>query len=151
MKQDLVLSGRVELTRHEITLAINEFLKNRQLAGSKTVYLVEKDSIKGAVIDVQKSLAQDETIPFFPDLKVKEERNGKDGWRKKNIGLFAFLRDLFSEKRKGGIRKLSFDDLFIETKASFPNITEKNLKVYLYDKRQLKSAKFNSKLGEVTF
>lgn len=152
MKQDLVLSGSVELTRAEVTQAINEFLKSRNsFAAKKVVYLTDKDSIKGAVVDVKKVLASDDSIPVFPDQQPKEERNGRVGWRKQNVGLFAFIREVFTEKRKEGIRKMTFDELFNIVKESFPHLSEKNLKVYLYDKRQFKNTKFYSKTSEVTF
>lgn len=146
MKQELLLSGKIEMSRHEVTHALNDYLmKDRNLHVRKAIFLMGNGTINGVVLEVQQEIAKDEGIHVFPDAKVKEERENKGGFIRNNIGIFKYLRELFEDEKKKGTKKITFADVYDNVKFSFPKMTEKLLGLYLFDSRQLPKIKFKNK------
>lgn len=141
MKEFLTLSGRIELSRQEVTIALKEWVeKTRKLDVTKTVYLGE---FKGAVMEVSQ-VSGDSTIPEFKAPEPKELRKNKGGFKRQNTGIFAFLKEYFDDLRKQKKAQVSLEVVFKDVKDLFPKMTERRLKLYLYDKRILRGVQFES-------
>ena len=138
MEEKLILTGSVKLTRQDVTKAINEFLaKQKGMDAKKVIY---QDGYNEVICKVEKHIGE-ASIPEFKDEKQKEKRNSSSGWTKKNKGIFRYMKDYF-EDHKGN--KLTFSTAYDDLKFHFPELQEKQLKTYLYNKKQFPSVRFKS-------
>lgn len=150
MKKSLTVSGRVELTREEITKGIVKFLREEHdLATEKVVYEI-KDShgngiidsqLFGAVIYVHQS-TQDESVPRFGLEPKKKRESPTEIVTRRNIGVNDTIRSILNqvyEDRKLGTQQVTvnFDALLKDVVFQHQGMDEQKLRVYLYDRRQL--------------
>lgn len=145
MKQELTVSGRIELTRQELTQVVKDFIANKhKLNVTRAIYLSDsKDAMKGVVLDVVQE--PQEKLPHkFPEKKMIVKRKAKGGSKRINKGIFPFLREYFDDCRKRKVKILKFGDLYKDVRDLFPHMEEKRLSLYLYDVRQLKGIKYKS-------
>lgn len=156
MERNLTLSGKVKLTRKELSMAVHDYLKNQNLnlKSKRLIYDVDgkKNVLNGVVIDVYQEIESDD----IPDIggkmiepKESKQRNVKPGWKRKNVGIFKHLRELFDQQKKTGNKAMDFTTVFEDVKANFPTMNKKRLDVYLHDRRQLPGIKYSSKLKEI--
>jgi len=144
MKQALTISGRVELSRHEITLAIKDWLaKTYNLLVTKSVYVVEDKTMQRAVVEVKQATA-DNSIPNFT-MPIKQERNASEGYTKANMGIFAFLREYLEDERKKKVKTIDLKELLKQVRDFYPKMDDKRLHMYLYDRRQLPNIKYKDR------
>lgn len=144
MKTALSISGRVELTRQEVSIAIAEYLKKHHTYKAiKTVYLPSNDNFVGAVVEVIQATATD-NIPEFK-VKEKSKRNQKRGYVRKNMGIFDTIRDIIAHARKLEEKHLSLEYLFKEVKFFHQELEQKVLQSYLGDTRQLKDVRWKGR------
>lgn len=144
MKQALMISGRVELSRHEITLAIKDWLaRTYNLLVTKSVYVVEKETVQMAVVEV-KQATTDASIPNFT-VATKQDRDGAEGYRKANMGIFNFLREYLEDEKKKKNKTIELKDLLKVVKDFYPKMDDKRLHMYLYDRRQLPNIKYKDR------
>jgi hypothetical protein len=155
MKETLTLTGRVELTRPELTQAINEWLqKTKKLSITRAIYVTEGNTVKSGVFEVKQDVSVDRTIPEFsmPRVKeVKEERNMPSGWKRINVGVFQTIKELIEDYRKRGLKEVDFDTLLEDVTFFHQRMDKKRLEIYIRDSRQLKGIKYSSRDKRVTF
>lgn len=152
MKTALSISGRVELTRQEVSIAIAEYLKtHHQYKATKTVYLPTNEEFNGAVVEVSQLQQADQItdptklVAKTPVKKITPIVNGKKKkWARVNVGLSATIKDLIADGRKKNLDRLGFEYLFKEASFFHPNLTEQQLRIALYDNRVYKGTKFTS-------
>lgn len=153
MEQNLTLTGRVRLSRKEISTAINEWLgKTKKLQSKRFVYEIDENKMKGVVVDVYQELGTDDVPEIGGKLETKKEpqkRNARAGFTRKNVGIFRHLRELFDEQKKEGNLTMDFETIFEDVKNHFPTMNRTKLNVYLHDRRQLPNIKYSSKAKEV--
>lgn len=152
MEQNLTLSGRVKLSRKELGMAVNDWLKSKNLKTKRLIYEIDKNALQGVVVDVY----QDVKKGNVPDIGSKlepeteeKERQTSSGWKRKNTGVFKYLRELFDDEKKKGTKAMAFADVYENVKFSFPAMNKKKLDVYLHDRRQLPGVKYSSKAKEI--
>ncbi len=110
MKETLTLKGQIEVSRPEITKALN----NGKPPLTRAVYVVEGNTIKSVVCDVEQQLSVDRSIPEFSLPKVKEEpvsRNMSSGWKRHNVGVFKTIEDFTKDYKSRGLNRKSFEEL----------------------------------------
>lgn len=155
MKETLTLSGKVELSRTEITQAIDEWLKkNKKLSIVRAIYLTKDNTVASGVFDVRQEVAMDRTIPEFslPTRKVdKPEKNMPKGWRRINVGVFQTIQGFIDEYRSKGLKQVDFDRLLEDIVYFHPRMDRKRLEIYIRDRRQLKGVSYDSKSKKVSF
>lgn len=136
MKKALTISGRVELSREEITKAIIKFLKETEnLATEKVVYEIDAKSggvpmFTGVVAYVHQAQEQDEVPQFGKERKetVKPTYANRPNW-----GIGSALSDILNP----GL-PLTFQSIWMDVKDQFPKLTQKNLQKYLLKKEMTK-------------
>mgnify|MGYP000721059229 CR=1 FL=1 len=161
MKKSLTITGRVELSREEITKGIIKFLKeDHQLAAEKIVYeLVDeasntvKGQLRGAVIYVHQD-TQDESVPKF-GIEPKETRKSpSEPVFRRNVGVNGTIRSILNDVYKN--RKettnqviVNFDALLQDVVFQHQGMDDQKLRVYLYDRRQLPHIDWLAKSNQI--
>ena len=162
MKKSLTITGRVELTRDEITKGIVKFLReDHQLATEKIVYeLVDesgntvKGQLRGAVIYVHQD-TQDESVPKFGIEPKKTRDSPSEPVFRRNIGvndtIRSILNDIYTNYRKESTNQVivSFDALLKDVVFQHQGMDDQKLRVYLYDRRQLPHIDWIAKSNQI--
>lgn len=155
MKSTLSITGRVELSREEVTQAVFEWLKKHHpYKPTKAVYLPSNERFEGVVIEVtQSEEVQDTTIQKF-GKDPKKERLNEGGFTRRNIGVYDTIRDLLNDayKAKGDQQYavVKFDQISKDVIDLHPGMDTQKMGVYLHDKRQLPNTEFSGKMGIIT-
>lgn len=165
MKTELQISGKAELNKQEIMQAALAYVDNsRKMNEAIDAYLRMKGvgtavrvryhradgSIDQAVAEIKEVRKTGSVIVHFSD-DPKEERETTSGFTRPNIGVFAYIRELIADERKAGRKAMSFEEMFKTVSFSFPRLTQKQMRVYLYDKRLLTGVRYDGKNKIVTF
>ncbi len=152
MKETLTLSGKVQVSRQEITQALNEWLlRNKKLKVSRAIYVTKDNTVDSAVLEVRQELAVDRTIPEFSLPKEEKKRNMPKGWSRRNTGVFNTIREYIKEYKEKKLKSITLDELLSDVQAFQPYMTRNRLSIYIRDKRQLPGIKYDSQAKEVTF
>ncbi len=156
MKSVLNITGRVELSREEVTIAIFEWLKrNHPYKPTKVVYLPSTEKFVGCVIEVtQEEAEQSFDIPKF-GKEPKKERENDGGFTRRNIGVFDTIRSILNDAFKGKEKDqahaiVKFEDILKEVIFQHPGMDKQKMGVYLHDKRQLPNTDFSGRMGVIT-
>lgn len=124
MKKALSITGRVELTRQEITKAIASFLiQTEQLTLEKVIYEVKSDNLEGAVVYVHQAHTDD--VPKF-ELPKKEKHVFTKKFTRPNRGVGELLHDILND----GLTH-SFNEIAEDVSRDFPKCTTNQLRRYL--------------------
>jgi len=154
------LTGRVELTESEIKdAALAHVLNNKKLSDAIDKYLSsrhnystvrvryheDKGAVRQAVVDVK---THDKGITKFSDDQ-KKLRENDGGFRRENLGIFKFLKELFGEAAEKKERVIRFEDLYATVKLEYKKMEKDRLAMYLHDKRMLPNIKFYKRDGNI--
>jgi hypothetical protein len=158
MKQNLKLSGEVELTQEEAALAMLEYLKKeKRLVDAMDGFLSARygystkrvahntDDNGNITIICEVSHSTDQNVKkIFSHSKGKKsnEKRQPTGFKRQNVGFFRELTDFLSEERKKKRKEVTFDEAFETMKFVFPSLTERRFMIYASDKRQQQSKGF---------
>jgi len=164
MKKELVTTGRVELTREEVTeaavayvdrnkkltSAIDHWLATKHnLASVRVRYTKDNGGISKAVADVKMKQVQGAVTKFADDPKAKRTNGG--GFTRKNTGIFKFLQDYFDTELARGVHQVTLKDVKELVFANFPAMTDNYLSIYLHDRRLLPGIKMDKAKGIIEF
>lgn len=160
MKKSLTITGRVELTREEISKDIIKFLREEhQLATEKIVYEI-KDSegkdipgahLVGAVVYVHQS-TQDSSIPKFGIEPKKTRQSPTEEITRRNMGVNDTIRSILNnayKARTANQATVTFAQLLKDVIFQHQGMDEQKLRVYLYDRRQLPHIEWASKTNQI--
>lgn len=145
MKTNLNITGRVELSRQEISQAIIEYLeKHHNYKSEKVVYECEDygagHTIVNAVVEIKGAATNVAQKIHDYHIEQPKTKTQASGYARVNIGVFDTIRSLLNEEFVKRGRKnptdISFDSLFDDVVGLHPSMTPEKLKIYLCDKRQ---------------
>ena len=150
MKTDLSVSGRVELTHHDISKAIIEYLaENYNYKVSKIVYPGLTQPI--AIAEISGAVTEQERVQSY-NLKIKQTRESAEGFRKENIGVFetirSFLNDYFI-KNDSKETLVEYEILAKDVLDLHPKMDHEKLKAYLHDTRQFPNTEWSTKTNRI--
>ncbi len=152
MKETLTLSGQVQVSRQEITQALNEWLlRTKKLKVNRAIYVTRDNTVDSAVLEVRQELAVDRTIPEFSLPKEEKTRNMSKGWTRRNVGVFQTIREFIQEYKDKKLKSVTLEELLKDVQYFQPHMTRNRLSIYIRDKRQLPGINYDSKTKEVTF
>jgi hypothetical protein len=162
MKQELITSGRVELTREEVVEAVMGYAdKNKKLTSAIDAWLSTKHNLSSvriryhkdtggisrAVADVKQKVNTGTVTKFADDPKATRKNGG--GFSRKNTGIFKFLKDYLDTERARGVHKVTLKDVKEIVMSNFPHMTDNYLSIYLHDRRMLPDIKKVDREGGV--
>ncbi len=149
MKKTVTITGRVELTRQEVSQAIFEYLEaHHNIKSRSIVYTPIEDTFSGAICEISESI--DDGAHEFPKLHQKQTRDSSKGHTRPNTGLTVNIKELIDDARRRGVQQLTTNIIFRELREDFPQLTKERLKMYLHDKRQFKDTKYSSRTEILT-
>lgn len=162
MKQDLTIKGRVELgsddlrnaaleyvtSNKKINEAVDQWLdKTHKLKAVRVRYNSDNGAVRQAVVDVSRQI-KDKGVTAFSD-DAKGTRNNKGGFKRKNLGLNAWLKDYFKEEKSKGNKEIPFEKLLNDVHFKFIDLERDRLSMYLHDKRMLPNIRYKKAEGIV--
>jgi hypothetical protein len=134
-----VLASYLKKNRAQVTKAVTGYLKKEHALNTDKVIYTQT----GAVL-VEASTAG-RTLPAAP----ARSRVAPSGHKKRNKGIFDFLREYLDDERGKGTREIDLNTLLNDVRFFFPKMNKRYLSIYLHDKRQLKGVDFSSDRGTV--
>lgn len=149
MKKSLTISGRVELTREEISRGISKFLRDEHGLSSERIIYEIKDAqgndipgaqLIGAVIYVRQCPQDSSDVPKFGSDPKKTRNSPTEQVTRRNIGVNDTIRSILNEaykKRTTNQAIIPFSVLLEQVVFEHQGMDEQKLRVYLYDRRQL--------------
>lgn len=150
MKTDLQVTGRVELTQHEISQAIIEYLGTHyNYKGKKVIYPGASESQQlHVIVEVEGTVEKDFVEKY--EIRQKQIRQNEGGYRIVNKGVYETIRELLTEafdKRTQGTFKaqVQFSELLKDIVDLYPKMDYNKLDIYLHDKRQFTNITYSSR------
>lgn len=158
-----MLTGRVEITTNEIKNAITEIaLRNKNVIEEAIDKLLAEKNL----VPLRKQYSKDEKSGNFNTILVdvkqeigqvskvgipKKNRKQSKGWNRPNVGIGAFLRELFQDEIKKGRQSMPFDEVLetVSDPAMFPTMTKERLSIYLLNKRQFKEIDYQGRYQDI--
>ena len=156
MKQNVKVSGEVELSQDEVKDALlnyakrdRKFLHNALVPYMEGFYGYSIKKLATSTINNElivklevSSSKSDLKSTLFHTEKEPGVRNMPSGFIRKNVGFYKELREYLLEERKKGHKEVTFDKAHKDMMFTFPSLDEKKFLIYCLDKRQQKSKGF---------
>lgn len=162
MKQDLTITGRVELgsddlkqlaleyvsSTKKLPEAIDKWLSSKHnLKSVRVRYNSDNGAVRQAVVDVSRQIKDKGITSFSDDPSTK--RKNKGGFKRRNLGLFSYLKDYFKDEKAKGNKELTFDEVLNNVHFKYVDLERERLAMYLHDKRMLPNVRYSKKEGKV--
>jgi hypothetical protein len=143
---DDVREAFVKTYKQDVTKSVTKWLFDEyEFTKSKVIY----DNGK-IIAEASKGETILDTTPKKGKKKVaRSKRAPVSGFQKLNKGIFSTLREYIADELKKGVTVIPFDTFYKDMKSFFPDLTERNLSIYLNDERQIENVDFSKKRGTV--
>lgn len=158
-----MLTGRVEITTSEIKNTILEMaLRSKDIINAAIDKLLAEKNL----IPIRKQYSKDEKIGSFQTVLVdvkqeigqvskvglpKKNRVQSKGWNRPNVGIGAFLKELFNDEIKKGRDIVPFGEVLetVNDPDMFPTMTKERLSIYLLNRRQFKEIHYPGRYQDI--